>query len=144
MSFLSMVQQVLSGVGSTLLIFFSTLIFSLPLGLLVAMGRMNNWAPFRCLSPEGVLGKFKPVQLVIKFLISILRGTPLMLQLTIALGTCWVYLYSFYRWKRLSGLGLFQLCGKSCIFFRRTPGCPSENGLFCRNGTGGPEVPNRV
>ena len=61
MSFLSMVQQVLSGVGSTMLIFFSTLIFSLPLGLLVAMGRMNNWAPFRCLSPEGVLGKFKPV-----------------------------------------------------------------------------------
>ena len=78
MSFLSVVQQVLSGVGSTLLIFFSTLIFSLPLGLLVAMGRMNNWAPFRCLSPEGVLVKFKPVQLIIKFLISILRGTPLM------------------------------------------------------------------
>ena len=36
-------------------------------------------------------------------------------KLTIALGTCWVYLYSFYRWKRLSGLGLFQLCGKYCL-----------------------------
>ena len=95
MSFLSVVQQVLSGVGSTLLIFFSTLIFSLPLGLLVAMGRMNNWAPFRCLSPEGVLGKFKPVQLIIKFLISILRGTPLMLQLIV-----WFYgPYYLFGWR---------------------------------------------
>ena len=85
----------LSGVGSTLLIFFSTLIFSLPLGLLVAMGRMNNWAPFRCLSPEGVLGKFKPVQLIIKFLISILRGTPLMLQLIV-----WFYgPYYLFGWR---------------------------------------------
>ena len=95
MSFLSVVQQVLSGVGSTLLIFFSTLIFSLPLGLLVAMGRMNNWAPFRCLSTEGVLGKFKPVQLIIKFLISILRGTPLMLQLIV-----WFYgPYYLFGWR---------------------------------------------
>ncbi len=95
MSFLSVVQQVLSGVGSTLLIFFSTLIFSMPLGLLVAMGRMNNWAPFRCLSPEGVLGKFKPVQLIIKFLISILRGTPLMLQLIV-----WFYgPYYLFGWR---------------------------------------------
>ena len=95
MSFLSVVQQVLSGVGSTLLIFFSTLIFSLPLGLLVAMGRMNNWTPFRCLSPEGVLGKFKPVQLIIKFLISILRGTPLMLQLIV-----WFYgPYYLFGWR---------------------------------------------
>ncbi len=83
MEFLSTVQQVLSGVGSTLLIFFSTLIFSLPLGLLVAWGRMNKWAPFRAVSPEGVLGRFKPVQLIIKFFISILRGTPLMLQLIV-------------------------------------------------------------
>ena len=95
MSFLSVVQQVLSGVGSTLLIFFSTLIFSLPLGLLVAMGRMNNWAPFRCLRSEGVLGKFKPVQLIIKFLISILRGTPLMLQLIV-----WFYgPYYLFGWR---------------------------------------------
>ena len=83
MDFLSTVQQVLSGVGSTLLIFFSTLIFSLPLGLLVAWGRMNKWAPFRAVSPEGVLGRFQPVQLIIKFFISILRGTPLMLQLIV-------------------------------------------------------------
>lgn len=88
MSFLEIVRQVSSGMGATLTIFFSTLIFSLPLGLLVAMARMNGWAPFRFIEENtgGVLGllrNFKPVQLVIKFFISILRGTPLMLQLIV-------------------------------------------------------------
>ena len=36
-------------------------------------------------------------------------------KLIIALGTCWVYLYSFYRFPRLSGFRLFQLCGKYCL-----------------------------
>ena len=95
MEFLSTVQQVFSGVGSTLLIFFSTLVFSLPLGLLVAMGRMNKWSPFRAISPEGALGRFKPVQLMIKFFISILRGTPLMLQLIV-----WFYgPYYIFDWR---------------------------------------------
>ena len=95
MEFLSTVQQVLSGVGSTLLIFFSTLVFSLPLGLLVAMGRMNKWSPFRAISPEGALGRFKPIQLIIKFFISILRGTPLMLQLIV-----WFYgPYYIFGWR---------------------------------------------
>ena len=45
-----------------------TLVFSLPLGLLVAFGRMS---------------KIKPVQLITKIYISIMRGTPLMLQLLV-------------------------------------------------------------
>ena len=95
MEFLSTVQQVFSGVGATLLIFFSTLVFSLPLGLLVAMGRMNKWSPFRAISPAGALGRFKPVQLIIKFFISILRGTPLMLQLIV-----WFYgPYYIFGWR---------------------------------------------
>lgn len=68
MTIWGMAQQVLSGTGATLLIFFSTLIFSLPLGLLVAFGRMS---------------RFKPVSIVVKAFISILRGTPLMLQLIV-------------------------------------------------------------
>ncbi len=68
MTFWGMAQQVLSGTGATLLIFFSTLIFSLPLGLLIAFGRMS---------------KFKPLSVVVKGFISILRGTPLMLQLIV-------------------------------------------------------------
>lgn len=68
MTFWGMAQQVLSGTGATLLIFFSTVIFSMPLGLLIAFGRMS---------------RFKPVSLVVKGFISILRGTPLMLQLIV-------------------------------------------------------------
>ena len=59
-------KQLVSGVKDTLLIFFLTLIFSLPLGLVIAFGRMS---------------KFKPLQLLMKFYISIMRGTPLILQL---------------------------------------------------------------
>jgi His/Glu/Gln/Arg/opine family amino acid ABC transporter permease subunit len=62
------IQQLLSGFGATLLIFTMTLVFSLPLGLLVAFGRMS---------------RIKPLSLVTKFYISVMRGTPLMLQLIV-------------------------------------------------------------
>lgn len=68
MTIWGMAQQVLSGTGATLLIFFSTIIFSLPLGLLIAWGRMS---------------RFKPISLLVKMFISVLRGTPLMLQLIV-------------------------------------------------------------
>ena len=54
------------GVLLTTQIFFVTLIGSLPLGVVVALCRMS---------------RFKVVALIAKFYISILRGTPLMLQL---------------------------------------------------------------
>ncbi|MBQ3567520.1 MAG: amino acid ABC transporter permease [Anaerotignum sp.] len=61
-------QQLVGGMGASLLIFVLTLLFSMPLGLAVAFGRMS---------------RFKPLQAVIKFFIAILRGTPLMLQLLV-------------------------------------------------------------
>lgn len=92
MDILSIVTQLGSGMLSTLSIFFLTLLFSLPLGLLVCFGRMSNWRPFRKLSKDPSSGKqsgklvsglvnFRPVQWLIKIYISIMRGTPLMLQL---------------------------------------------------------------
>ena len=63
-----MLQQLVGGMGASLLIFVLTLLFSMPLGLAVAFGRMS---------------KFKPLQAIIKFFIAILRGTPLMLQLLV-------------------------------------------------------------
>ena len=63
-----MLQQLIGGMGASLLIFVLTLLFSMPLGLAVAFGRMS---------------KFKPLQAIIKFFIAILRGTPLMLQLLV-------------------------------------------------------------
>ena len=61
-------QQLVGGMGASLLIFVLTLLFSMPLGLLVAFGRMS---------------KFKPLQAIVKVFIAILRGTPLMLQLLV-------------------------------------------------------------
>jgi len=63
-----MLQQLVGGMGASLLIFALTLLFSMPLGLAVAFGRMS---------------RFKPLQAVIKFFVAILRGTPLMLQLLV-------------------------------------------------------------
>ncbi len=62
------ISQIASGFGTTLLIFFATLIFSMPLGILMALGRMSK---------STILSS------VIKAIISILRGTPLMLQLIV-------------------------------------------------------------
>lgn len=52
----------------TLQIFVCTLLGALPLGLVVAFGRMS---------------KFKPLSLLTQFYISVMRGTPLMLQLMV-------------------------------------------------------------
>ncbi len=66
--FVSVVKQLGEGMGATLAIFFLTLIFSLPLGLLITFIRMS---------------RFKVLRAVSKIYISILRGTPLMLQLLV-------------------------------------------------------------
>lgn len=61
-----MVGALLEGLELSAWIFVVTLVGSLPLGIVVALARMS---------------KFKPLSLVAQFYISILRGTPLMLQL---------------------------------------------------------------
>ena len=66
MTILAMIEKMSEGLGRTCSIFFLTLLFSLPLGLVVAMLRRSRFAPVR-----GIM----------KVFISVLRGTPLMLQL---------------------------------------------------------------
>lgn len=63
---MSTLTQLLNGFKFTFGIFVLTLIFSIPLGLLVARGKMS---------------KIKPISALISVYISIIRGTPLMLQL---------------------------------------------------------------
>ena len=58
----------MEGMITSIEIFLLTLLFSLPLGLLIAFGRMS---------------KFTPLRLIMKVYISIMRGTPLMLQLIV-------------------------------------------------------------
>ena len=66
MTLTAMVLKMCEGLGRSGAIFFLTLLFSLPLGLIVAFLRMS---------------KIKPLRWIAQVYISILRGTPLMLQL---------------------------------------------------------------
>lgn len=68
MTFETMIIMLAEGLLKSTYIFLLTLLGSLPLGLLVSFGRMS---------------KFKPLQLFVKGYISIMRGTPLMLQLMV-------------------------------------------------------------
>ena len=66
MTITAMILKMCEGLGRSGAIFFLTLLFSLPLGLIISFLRMS---------------KIKPLRWVAQVYISILRGTPLMLQL---------------------------------------------------------------
>ena len=68
MSLSVMLQQLAGGMLVSIEIFFVTLLFSLPLGLLICFGRMS---------------KNKVIRAIVSAYISIMRGTPLMLQLMV-------------------------------------------------------------
>ena len=84
----SVVKQLGTGMLATLSIFLLTLLFALPLGLLIAAVRMS---------------RFRVLQWIAKIYISIMRGTPLMLQLLVVFfapyyvfGISTPYRYRFY------------------------------------------------
>ncbi|SFL19325.1 polar amino acid transport system permease protein [Methanobrevibacter olleyae] len=62
------IEELMWGMCTSIEIFSLTLLFSIPLGLLVAAGRISS---------------FKPLRWLMKAYISIMRGTPLMLQLIV-------------------------------------------------------------
>ena len=66
--FWTVTQSLLGGLWTTFEIFILTLIFALPLGLILAFGSMS---------------KFKPLCYLVQLLVWVIRGTPLMLQLII-------------------------------------------------------------
>ncbi|MBQ3256029.1 MAG: amino acid ABC transporter permease [Oscillospiraceae bacterium] len=72
------------GFLTTLEIFILTLVFALPLGLVVAFGLMNKWAPLKRVRvlPRAIRS-FAPISAICKFVVWIFRGTPLMLQMII-------------------------------------------------------------
>lgn len=87
--FLNVTISLLQSLAATMEIFFLTLLFSLPLGLVIAFGAMSKWAPLRFLlygqeAPSALtrtLAAFRPIGTVCGILVWIIRGTPLMLQL---------------------------------------------------------------
>ena len=88
MTLSTMILKMSEGLGNTCAIFFLTLLFSLPLGMVFALLRMS---------------KSRIVSSVMRFVISILRGTPLMLQLlAVTYGP-------YYLFKdTLEGIGVAQ------------------------------------
>lgn len=84
MTLQQMILELAGGMGTSIQIFVVTLLFSLPLGLVIALGRMS---------------KNKPLQMLVKGYISVLRGTPLMLQLMV------VYFGPYYLFGLKLGSG---------------------------------------
>ncbi|MBR2907215.1 MAG: amino acid ABC transporter permease [Clostridia bacterium] len=66
MDFWSVTLKLLEGFGTSCLLFLLTLLFSLPLGLVISFGSMSKW---------------KPLSWLCRTVVWIIRGTPLMLQL---------------------------------------------------------------
>ena len=91
MNYQVLLTEMFTATLMSLQIFFFTLIVSLPLGLLVALGRMS---------------KLKIVNLPVRFYILIMRGTPLMLQL----------LFMFYALKPLFGIQLDRVLAAEVAF----------------------------
>ena len=91
MNYQVLLPQMLEATLMSLRIFFITLIFSLPLGMLVAMGRMS---------------RLKILNLPMRFYILIMRGTPLMLQL----------LFLFYGMKPIFGIQLDRVLSAEAAF----------------------------
>jgi len=91
MNYQVLLTEMFTATLMSLQIFLFTLIVSLPLGLLVALGRMS---------------KLKIVNLPVRFYILIMRGTPLMLQL----------LFMFYALKPLFGIQLDRVLAAGVAF----------------------------
>lgn len=75
MSMTVILMELAKGMIQTVIIFALTLLCSMPLGFVIAFGRMS---------------KVKCIRLISQFFISVLRGTPLMLQLMV------VYFFPYY------------------------------------------------
>ena len=90
MDFWSVTQSLLQGFEVTCLIFIITLVFSLPLGLIIAFGSMS---------------KFPPLKFLVRVIVWIVRGIPLMLQVFIV-----------YYMVKINGVNLWGQINKFFYF----------------------------
>ncbi len=125
---LTVLGALTEGFLSTLQLFAVTLLGAVPLGLVLAFGSMNRWAPLGFLihGPEApawrqILGGLRPINLVCRFLIWIIRGTPLMLQLIILFYVPGYYLKGGSPWPagqngRFLAAAIAFIINYSCYF----------------------------
>ena len=89
--FLTVTTSLVKGLGTAMELFGLTLLFALPLGLVIAFGSMSKWQPFKFLqygqeNPGSFVRFFadlRPISALTNVIVWIIRGTPLMLQLII-------------------------------------------------------------
>lgn len=88
---LNVTLTLLNGFKTTVSLFFLTLLFALPLGLIISFGSMSKLAPFKFFlrgvkNPsrrvKALMG-FCPIRVLCKVVVWIVRGSPLMLQILI-------------------------------------------------------------
>ena len=95
MTILTMIAKMSEGLGRTCTIFFLTLLFSLPLGMVIALLRMS---------------KNRIISAITSVYISIVRGTPLMLQLlAVTYGPYYLFQMTVARNKLIPVIIAFSL-----------------------------------
>ena len=104
--FWEVTQTLLEGLGTTFEIFILTLLFALPLGLIISFGSMS---------------KFKPLKYFVQIFVWIIRGTPLMLQLIIIFYGPGLWLghniWSGDDWGRIMATVVAFTINYACYFF---------------------------
>ena len=99
MTALEIIFNLLEGFKYNGIIFILTLLFAIPLGLVITFGSMSKWAPLSFLNvfihEEDMndlsskilyyIANFKPIRFITRIFVWIIRGTPLMLQLFVAM-----------------------------------------------------------
>ena len=101
MTFWQITEELLSGFGYTLLIFAATLLAAIPFGLVIAFGSMS---------------RFKPLNVLCRGFVWVIRGTPLMLQII-------VFAYGPGLWLGLPIRTLAQQLMMVCIAFSINYAC---------------------
>ena len=106
--FISITLELLSGLASSVFLFLFTLLFSLPLGLIICF---------------ATLAKFKPLSWLSQTIVLVLRGTPLMLQIFVifyvpgllfgfqwpSLATCNVWFDNTFSTRFIAALVAFSI-----------------------------------
>ncbi len=101
MGFWEVTLSILGGLKWTCLIFALTLVFALPLGLIIAFGSMS---------------KFKPLAYVTKVFVWIIRGVPLMLQIFVVFYVPGMLVEGFSGFDRFPAVLIAFVINYACYF----------------------------
>lgn len=101
MGFWDVTKSLLEGLEYTCLIFILTLVFALPLGLVIAFGSMS---------------RFKPLAYITKVFVWIIRGVPLMLQIFVVFYIPSLLIEGFPGFERFPSVLIAFVINYACYF----------------------------